>query len=390
MPDRPSFPIPEEIDPPQHCLQLCIPNDPTWKAVIAGLLWQPAEWFNWQRDDEKSGKELAQVWRKIYAEIDWSDMSCCCPEPTPKQYRWTDDGHYQTSDDGGVTWVDAPTEDPRYSVPLFPPLLPPDTVDNKCTYADSIVAIWKEDFVDAMEVGDSAAQILALVSGIILAVLGAIVAPLVIVLFNVVVPAIFAFGIEAFKAAYTEDVWNRLRCLLKDNMQEDGSFTQENVDAIYENIEETGIVLYTLRQLVATHGAQGLTNAARSGRGAPDAECDCDESCNPEIWTIGNLGFTPFGTILEYGENYLIGEAQLYAGYYYLTMVTPSNTEGCCIESVEVLEGEGPPPAFIQVPNPQEAAYITGGNPLCEDAGLINYLAYGSVTTYFKIKVTFF
>lgn len=288
MPDRPPFPIPEVIDPPKMCLQLCIPDDPTWKRVINGLLSELGQWYNWQRDEGRSGKELAQVWRETYNQIDWSNMSCCCGDNTPLMYRWTEDGHYQSSDDGGTTWVDAPENDPRYSVPMFPPVLPEGVEEPECVYADSAVNVLKVQFVEAIEVGDSLQVIIGIIIGVLSAVLGTVAAPLVYQIMAVIAGAILAFTIEAFQDAFTTEVWDRLRCNLLDNMGADGEFSSSQVDEIYGRIgsEETGIVYLVLRQAIAAFGAVGLTNAARSGAGDVDADCsECeDTTCLPESW----------------------------------------------------------------------------------------------------------
>lgn len=81
MPNRPNFPIPENIHPEMQCIQLCIPNEPTYKSVFAGLIYELTYWYNWQRTDDDSGAQCAAVWKEIYNSIDWSTMSCCdCPE----------------------------------------------------------------------------------------------------------------------------------------------------------------------------------------------------------------------------------------------------------------------------------------------------------------------
>lgn len=333
MPDRPPFPIPEEIDPPKMCLQLCIPDDPTWKAVIAGLLDELNQWYNWQRDEARSGKQLAQVWRKIYAEIDWSNMSCCCPEPTPLMIRFTDDGHYQTSDDGGVTWQDAPTSDPRYSAPQFPPVLPPDTVSPDCTYADSVVNVFKNQFVDAVETGDDVTAIAAVLAGIVGALLGPLSWPVIYVIAAALFPAIIAFTVDAWQAAFTDEVWDRLRCSLQMNMGEDGSFSTAQVDSIYSDLSltESGIALFTLQRVIATFGATGLTNAARSGLGSPDADCDCTSFCGEE-WSVANIpGYDAYGTIIGVDEDgYLEVEATSTGTGFYVFTIRTADKDTCC------------------------------------------------------------
>lgn len=288
MPDRPSFPIPENKTPETCCLCIQMPQDETWKAVIAGLLFQPAEWFNWQRDEDKSGKELAQYWRKIYEEIDWSIMSCCCND-IPLS-RFTTDGHYQISTDGGTTWTDAPEQDPRNSAPQLPPALPPDTVVPECTYADSVVNFFKDGVIDVIEEGDTVQQIIAIIGGILAAVFGSLGAVLGVLagVIAALAAGIVGLGVTAVKNAFTETVWSDLRCLLYQNINADGSFSQEQVDTIYANVPGDTIAQTVLRSWIAALGLTGLTNTARLLQGSAAADCaTCDECTITAYWAAG-------------------------------------------------------------------------------------------------------
>lgn len=302
MPNRPNFPIPEDIHPPMQCIQLCIPNEPTYKSVFAGLIYELTYWYNWQRTDDDSGAQCANVWKEIYNSIDWSTMSCCCPEPTPFIIRITPEGVYQTSTDGGATWTDAPTEDPRSGQPFYPPVLPTGTIDELCTYADGIVYLIETAIVDQLEDGQTASQILT----VIVAALGAVLAALLPTVIGAIVAAIVGgvaslvvgITVPALQAALTTDVYNRLRCNLYSHMGADGLITQTDLDGIYAQIgtDETGVAALFLQSIVAAMGPVGLTNAARSGNGSASADCsscDCDDSC-ADLFTVY------FGTDLEH------------------------------------------------------------------------------------------
>lgn len=325
MVDRPPYPIPENVNPGEYrCIVVPVPDDPTYIRVFAGVISDMTQWFNWARDEGKNGKECAQVWRDIYNEIDWSGKmgKCGCCPPPERKYRWTDDGHYQISDDGGVTWTDDSIADPRYSVPEFPPNPPEGAILDQCTYADSVVNIYKNQFVEAIEVGDDIQTIIGIIIGIISAVLGTVAAPLVYQIMAVVVGAILAYTIEAFQAAFTTDVWDRLRCNLLENMGTDGSFTQEQVDSIYARIgeEETGIVDFVLKHAVATFGAKGLTNAARSGFGSLEATC---EECAPDpiVWFVkSDNSIVEVFPDEEGWFNVDTGASTAYPGLYYGTV----------------------------------------------------------------------
>lgn len=204
--------------------------------------------------------------------------------------QWTEEGHYQESTDGGETYHDAPTKDPRNSVTLPPPFLPSGTVEAECTYADSVVNQAINSWINATGEGEDLATfvsgVLAFIGGIFGAA-GAVIVPIILVIGATVVE----FGVTAWKAAFTSDVWDRLRCNIHDNQSADGSFTVAQVDAIYARLsdDETGIVLITLQRLIAALGAQGLTISARSGFGSPTAECCPVEMCDND-WTVAQWG----------------------------------------------------------------------------------------------------
>jgi len=201
--------------------------------------------------------------------------------------QFTPSGVYQESTDGGATYHDAPDHDPRNGVILPPPFLPPDTVEAECTYADSIVNMLINEWINATGDGEDLATVITGILGFLGGLLGAVGA-VVAVIVLVIAASVVEGTVAAWKAAFTGEVWDRLRCNLHDNQQPDGSFTAADVDAIYERLgeEETGLVLISLQQMVAAAGWQGLTIAARAGRGSPTAECCTEEGCATDWVTL--------------------------------------------------------------------------------------------------------
>lgn len=335
MPDRPPFPIPENKTPETCCLCIQMPQDPTWKAVISGLLFQPAEWFNWQRDEDKSGKELAQYWRKIYEEIDWSIMSCCCND-IPLS-RFTSEGHYQTSNDGGATWTDAPNQDPRNQAPQIPPALPPGTVVPECTYADSVVEFFKQGVIDVLTEGNTIQQVIALIGGILAAVFGAggPVLGVIGALIAALAAGIVGLGITAVKDAFTDTVWTDLKCLLYKNINADGSFSQAQVDNIYANVPGNTVAQTVLRSWIAALGLTGLTNTARLLYGSPTADCSsCTDFCGADWVKLDPRLATP---TYDPDAQTISGDAtQIFASYYFAIGVDYPN---CCITYVQLDSG---------------------------------------------------
>jgi len=60
------LPLPDNLSPPlELCLQLTIPNDPEFYAVLWGLIERASHWYAWDRDDAHSGRLVAKTWLKI-------------------------------------------------------------------------------------------------------------------------------------------------------------------------------------------------------------------------------------------------------------------------------------------------------------------------------------
>lgn len=300
MPNRPSLPIPENLTPETCCLCIQMPQDPTWKAVIAGLLFQPAEWFNWQRDDEKSGKILAQYWRNIYENIDWSIMSCCCDQ-IPLS-RFTSDGTYQTSTDGGATWVDNTGADPRNASPQLPPI--PSTgvpANDQCRSATNVVAAMTSA-VEAFgsELG-TVGSIIALAAAIATAVVGVFAFPpsytVLIPIVIALAQAIYSIASGTYLALFTPTVYNDLQCILYCNCDTSGTFSQTNYLDILTAIDAHGFdsnVALTFTSVIRGWGVNGLNDAARGGSvDAGDcSDCHCGSYCVDQDFTVNNGDWT--------------------------------------------------------------------------------------------------
>lgn len=345
MPDRPSFPIPENPTPDTYCLQIVMPNDPTWKAVISGLLFQPAEWFNWQRNDEKTGKILAQYWREIYNNIDWSDMSCCCPEPIPPQYRFEGLDLYRSTD-GGVTFVLAPEYDYRNTSIVFSKPSELGITSTKCQAADSVTAVFRDQMVNTINDDMSAATILGVIAAVILFFATAGTSSFISASVVGIVAAILTSGVTVWQAEFSEEVWHDFTCLIYCNMVDDESIDQAGLDAVYAGIEDKfdGIVVPTLRGYIAAAGLVGINNMMYGLSGDPDADCtdcDCPLTC-PEKWMV-RFDDPSLGTIDEVGEDYIICSTTTPQpnGVYYISIWTgEANYQDCCyVNSIEILTG---------------------------------------------------
>jgi len=305
--------------------------------------------------------------------------------------QWTAGGVYQESTDGGETYHDAPNHDPRRNVPLPPPFLPPDTDEEKCTYADSIVNTLINEWINHTGDVEDEQTVIEGILGFLAGIFGAF-GVLAAAITLGIAAVIVAFGVVAWKEAWVSAVWDRLRCNLRDNMGDDGVFSQAQVDAVYDRVgdEETGIIYVSLRGMIAALGTQGLTIAARAGRGSPTAVC-CP-ACDPMIWDIFSDTET-YGSIVEYGADYVIADlsfAPLTVGEYYLRMKTPDVDQCCKIAGWEVLSGGT---LNISVYGACGEAQTSGGAVSLQefigsDGNDANRLAFGA-TGATQVKITF-
>lgn len=97
--------LPEVIDPPRVCFQIEIPNDFHHRAAFFGALYELTRWYNWQRDDDHTGKAVAAIWMDIWRAANnkfYSAQGSC--EMQTKIRMDTACGVLQVSYDDGATW----------------------------------------------------------------------------------------------------------------------------------------------------------------------------------------------------------------------------------------------------------------------------------------------
>jgi len=280
MPYRQNFPIPSEIDPPQTCLCIPIPDSTEWRAIVAGLLGELTYWFNYERTGDGSGSECAAVWKDIFTRIDWSNMSCCCDQ-IPLQFQYTDVGVLQVSIDGGLTFVDSPERDVRNNSPKFPPIPGDDGSDKKCAAATGAANLVKEQIGDQLTDDMGRYTLNQLVSDWTHTMIDT--SNPFTALVTVVANQIFALVISAVRAALTDDVYHLFACALYCSMGDDASFNDAQWENARTRITDTisGIAGVFLEHLVYLLGKVGTTNLTRS---APDDTGDCSDcECSPCI-----------------------------------------------------------------------------------------------------------
>jgi hypothetical protein len=347
MPDRQPFPIPAEIDPPRHCICIEIPWTNDHKRVFAGLLWELTQWFNWQRDPDNSGTQLATVWREVFNSIDWSDMSCCCNQTIPTIYRIDPENSFnmQISYDGGTTWITSPNQIYNTIIPLPLPTFDDhhtkcDAASNALQHVKDLVAKQEDEMGTDNTLAEVALAIILFLIGIFLAAITEGFALPLIAEFVGVLTAIFSLGLTDFTAYWTTDVYDDILCAFYCNIEDDGSFTLDDFSAVLAKLVEVlpaSPAKDWLIHCLNIGGVAGLNNLARYGASA-DADCsscNCTD-CDFTDWTevVGNsIDFINSG-VAEIVATNGHGDALYYAGIY-----APSDSSNCHNFGVEVTSG---------------------------------------------------
>lgn len=277
------WPLPETINPENEiCVTLNIPDEPRYIAAFWGALYELTYWNNWQRDPSHKGAQVAAVWKSIwlyYSGIQGDcEAMCCCPEPLK---RVLPDGTVQTSTDGGLTWQNTPSADPRETSIQFPPLEGEDGTTKACKAAENIVGVFQanvEQFIDDLGVLTSIAAVAAAVTSVIVIVLsGGTLLPAVTALAAALVRA----GASGLTAAFTSEVWERLNCNIYCVMGENGRLELSDLAAIKAKIDEdeSGIAAEILKHLIDNYGIVGMNNLTTlqgTGTGVTCGDCNCE------------------------------------------------------------------------------------------------------------------
>jgi len=325
MPYRQNFPIPSVIDPPRTCLCLEIPDNDDWRRVVAGLIRELTQWFNYERTGDDSGARCADVWKDIYQKIDWGRMSCCCGE-FDVIFQWTEDGVLQSSTDGGETWTDDPQDDPRNSSPIYPPVTGDPSDEKKCIAATSVRDLIKEQVGDQLTDDMSRYTLNQLIHDWVTTYIQT--SNPFQALINIITNQVLALVIATLRPALTDDVYNKLMCCVLLHMNDDLSFDDAGWDAVRNCISTdiTGIAGVFLEHLIFLIGKVGLTNLARS-QAATVGDCSsCFSTCSDNFHINSGVGVE-----VARNEDYIEVEAVFYAPYgFYTASIRTDDISTCC------------------------------------------------------------
>lgn len=194
---------------------------------------------------------------------------------TPPTTRYNPDCDcFEITVDGGLTWTEDPELDPRHAEGSR--IAPLTGTDTRCRAAEGMTSLVREtvnvrvDAVSAIELAGAILGIVAFIPGFNL--LYALVLALAFLAFTI--------GRELLEAAFTEDVYDQIRCIFYCNIDEDGQMSAAQFAAAYaELISLEPIPRTWVQQVMTTFGEVGLSDAGVMFEGAADCECPCE--CEP-------------------------------------------------------------------------------------------------------------
>jgi len=184
---------------------------------------------------------------------------------------------YQVSQDDGVTWEDQPSADPRYAAPsFFPPLNNYSGIE--CDVAARMTAQLHDCINMMCDVADAAQAVTGLLELILLP--EGLVGAMLSLLFTIA-DQIIDNGQATVLAAFTDAVYDDVRCSLVCFINPDGSITQEALDEAWEQVKtlHAGTVATVIDEVRFLFSDAVFTNAGvkRTETG------DCSD-CDPCSW----------------------------------------------------------------------------------------------------------
>jgi len=238
-------------------------------------------------------------------------MDGCCDDND--LHRFSPDGVYQSSSDGGVTWVDDPEDDPRNTYIGTPPLPGAPGASKKCAAADNVQSLFTQYRDNLIEIVGATPTIIAIIAGILafIAVLAGVsgVGVGISVIFLTMAAEIISIGGTGISGAITFTALETFRCLVYCRMDSDGQLTYASWQQLLVDIagEFDGFAETFFYQTINGMGYIGVNNAGTMGAATAD---DCDDcGCAIECCT----------------------EAQITLG----TLVSITEEGGCCVMRVE-------------------------------------------------------
>lgn len=289
-------------------------------------------------------------------------------------------GEVETTTDGGTTWTPNPDADPRTNPAYQLEAIP----GNQCPAAAGMI-LQMRDFVTNVFGGTTA---IGIAGSALLAL--TLMLPGAGWLFSVallIASATVTAGAGVILASFTEPVWDDLLCLLYCHLDDDGLFTQEQIDAfiadVYADLGDS--VGFGVAQMIQAWGFVGFNNAGIL-RADDTADCSGCTDCgwamfyNSEdgngnfagnitggggYWVVLNMRYIP-GVGWVSGVNQSINAGETYnmvgIGFGVANMtITKIRLYFRSTKGVSVPAGDSPTRIFLNSTSPSASTLDTGG-----------------------------
>ena len=282
--------IPEEIDGYDLlCVQMFVPNNLEYIAAFSGQLWELGTWFTWEKTytpGDTRASQAAAYWRYLldtYLCIQFNKpkkddgMPCCNDDELLS--RFTSEGVFQTSADGGLTWVDNPGLDPRNDAIQAPPI--GGTGGGvQCAAANNVrdtFKTYRDQLIELLTAGTTFLAIIAAIIGALGVLLGlTVVASSISVLLFGLAAGLLSLTPEAAETALSDTFMEDFKCIVFCHMHSDGRVAYADWQGILADIDTTfaGFTLTFFKGLTQAMGYIGINNAGTIG---VSTASDCDD-----------------------------------------------------------------------------------------------------------------
>jgi len=208
----------------------------------------------------------------------------------PQNARYNSDCECtQTTADGGATWVDDPTVDPRHALQFLKP--PLTTSDPQCDAAANMVKYIK-DFIDGVvtALSEGASGLTIATAAVTVFSLLFFEVGLLVDLFLALGAGLASLGSTALDDAFDSSVYDELKCFFLCAADAEGKVSPTSFSVLQTQIAASGInsTAKTVIGLMLTlMGEVGLTNAGAIGSETGDCS-DCDPCGWVKEWDVSN------------------------------------------------------------------------------------------------------
>jgi len=253
---------------------------------VAMVLSQTA-YFGWKtRWNSETETEIdTDIIEALQSGLERKLMSGCCPDEGVL-HRFTSEGVYQTSSDGGETWVDDPTRDPRNDAIENPHLTGEPSDNKRCAAADNVRGLFVTYRDNLASLLEASPTLVGIVAGIL-----AFIAVLTGISGVAIGLSVLIMGLASFlltltptelNDAITDTVLDDFRCLVYCRMDQDGLLTYDSWQGLLADIATTFADFPELffYQTVNTMGYIGVNNAGSTGPVTADdcGDCGCSDT----------------------------------------------------------------------------------------------------------------